>query len=138
MCTGSGQRPAPDGRSSGFGDGDLLAVLESSAVESFDDLDFGVVTMDRAGVVIGYNADEGRRAGLSRERVLGRDFFVDVGPCTNNYLVADRYRETAELDGALDEELDYEFTFRMRPTPVRLRLLAAQGSPRQYLLVRSR
>lgn len=122
----------------GFADGDLLTVLESNAVASFDDLDFGVVTMDRTGVAIGYNADESRRSGLSRERVLGRNFFIEVGPCTNNYLVAERYREAAELDAELDDELDYVFTFRVRPTPVRLRLLAAPGSPRQYLVVRSR
>ena len=118
----------------GFADGDLLTVLESNAVESFDDLGFGVVTMDRTGVVIGYNADESQRSGLSRERVLGRDFFIEVGPCTNNHLIAERYRAAAELD----DELDYVFTFRIRPTPVRLRLLAAPGSPRQYLVVRSR
>jgi hypothetical protein len=30
------------------------------------------------------------------------------------------------------------FTYRMAPTPVRLRLLARQGSPRQYLAVQLR
>jgi len=45
---------------------------------------------------------------------------VDVGPCTNNYLVAQRFLDCDELD----EQLDYVFTFRMAPTPVRLRMLA--------------
>jgi hypothetical protein len=63
--------------------------------------------------------------------VTGRNFFVDIGPCTNNYLVARRYADGGELD----EQLDYVFTFRMAPIPVRLRLLAREGSPRQYLAV---
>jgi hypothetical protein len=66
--------------------------------------------------------------------VTGRNFFADIGPCTNNFLVAQRYADSDELD----EQLDYVFTFRMAPTPVRLRLLARAGSLRQYLAVRFR
>ena len=70
-------------------------------------------------------------SGLTPARVIGRNFFTDVGPCTNNYLVAQRYADSDDLD----EQLDYVFTFRMAPTPVRLRLLARKGSERQYLAV---
>jgi photoactive yellow protein len=121
-----------------FGDPGLLPALEASAVGSFDGLGFGVITMDRSGTVTDYNAYEARRAGLEPDRVIGRDFFVDVGPCTNNYLIAERFHDSARRAVELDEELDFVFTFRMRPTPVRLRLLAAVDSPRQYLLVRPR
>jgi hypothetical protein len=31
----------------------------------------------------------------------------DVGPCTNNYLIAQRFLDSAELD----EQLDYAFTY---------------------------
>jgi hypothetical protein len=44
----------------------------------------------------------------------------------------------SERSGLLAEQLDYVFTFRMAPTPVRLRLLARAGSLRQYLAVRFR
>jgi photoactive yellow protein len=59
------------------------------------------------------------------------NFFTDVAPCTNNYLVAGRFDEP----GALDERLDYVFTFRMKPTPVRLRLMRDEGADRQFLAV---
>lgn len=114
-----------------FHDRDLLARLDARPLDGFDDLRFGLIVMDRRGVVVGYNAFESNRAGIPAARVLGRDFFVDVGPCTDNHLVAGRYRREERLD----EEIDYVFTLRMRPTPVRLRLLAAPGSPRQYLAV---
>jgi photoactive yellow protein len=117
-----------------FDDAGLLDALESASLDGIDALPFGLIVMDRAGRVLGYNAAESRLSGLPRDSVLGRNFFADVGPCTNNYLVAQRYADQQELD----EQLDYVFTFRMAPTPVRLRLLARAGSPRQYLAVQPR
>ncbi len=117
-----------------FDDADLLVTLESQPVDVFDQFDFGVVTMDPAGIVIGYNESESIRAGLSSSQVLGRNFFETVAPCMNNYLVRQRYLD----EDSLDEYLDYVFTFRMAPTPVRLRLLAQSGSDRRYLVVQDR
>ncbi len=130
MTRGFEQGPARTGVA--FDDPDLLDVLESAA--DVDALAFGLIVMDRSGDVVAYNAYESARAGISPERVLGRNFFTSVGPCTDNYLVSERFRSEPDLD----DELDYVFTLRMRPTPVRLRLLARAGSPRQYLVVRSR
>lgn len=117
-----------------FDSPDLLDVLELAPTSSVDDLAFGVIVMDRAGDVIWYNTHESRRAGLDRERVVGRNFFESVGPCTNNYLIAQRYLDEPDLD----EFLDFVFTLRMAPTPVRLRMMARAGSPRQYLAVMNR
>jgi photoactive yellow protein len=119
-----------------FADAGLLDILDGLPVESFDGLDFGLVTMDRTGTVEHYNTYEARRSGISEARVLGRNFFVDVGPCTNNFMIAERYHDAGP--DRLDVQLDYVFTFRMRATPVRLRLLAAPGSTRQYLAVQNR
>jgi photoactive yellow protein len=90
------------------------------------------MTLD--GVVVGYNAFESQLAGLAPVRVLGKHFFTEVAPCTNNYLVASRYEECATVD----EQLPYVFTLRMRPRNVELRLVKAAGSGHQYLLVRNR
>lgn len=117
-----------------FSDAALLQWLDGHEIRDTDLLDFGVITMRSDDRVIGYNRYESGRAGIRAERVLGRDLFVDVAPCLNNFMVAERYR----TDGDLDEELDYVFTFRMRPTPVRLRLLAAAGGRRRYLAIRPR
>jgi photoactive yellow protein len=117
-----------------FADEHLLQLLEAASLERIDELDFGLIAMDRSGQVLGYNACESRRAGIARDRVIGRNFFVDIGPCTNNYMVAERFHSGEDLD----EEMDYVFTLRMAPTPVTLRLLAYKGSDRQYLAVRFR
>ena len=117
-----------------FGEPGLLDALEMTPLDVIDEIEFGLIAMDRSGEVVGYNAFESSRSGLLTERVVGRNFFADVGPCTNNYLVAQRFADCDDLD----EQLDYVFTFRMAPTPVRLRLLARAGSLRQYLAVRFR
>jgi photoactive yellow protein len=114
-----------------FDDPALLDTLESVPAADIDELGFGLIVMDRDGIVLGYNQPESRLSGLPAAEVTGRNFFVEIGPCTNNHLVAQRYAENGELD----EQLDYVFTFRMAPIPVTLRLLARKGSPRQYLAV---
>jgi len=112
-----------------FNDADIdaLAALTSSEI---DELSFGVVAMTHDGIVSAYNATEAKQAGMSPERVIGRHFFSDVAPCTNNFMVADRYEKAS-----LDETLDYLFTLRMKPTRVKLRLLKAPHVPQQYMLV---
>lgn len=114
----------------------LLDVLE--AATDLDTFACGVIAMDRTGRVVGYNRVESERAGLQVARVVGRHFFTDIGPCTNKYLVSERFDEAARSGTDLDVTLDYVFTFRMRPSPVRLRLLARAGAPRQYLVVATR
>lgn len=114
-----------------FDSADLIDHLEASDIAATDDLPFGLVTMDRDGTVLGYNTYESQRAGFAPDRVVGLNFFETVAPCTNNYLIAQRYLDEVELD----EVLDFVFTVRMEPTPVKLRLLAATGSEQQYLAV---
>lgn len=127
------RQPALDGTGQ-FADPVLLDALESAPLDSIDDFGFGLIVMDRDGGVLGYNQAESALSGLPAGEVTGRNFFVEIGPCTNNYLIAQRYQDSEQLD----EQLDYVFTYRMAPTPVRLRLLARRGSPRQYLVVQLR
>lgn len=117
-----------------FSDPDIAQALEASDDAQLDRLDFGVVRMTPDGVVVSYNSLESRLAGLAPARVLGKHFFSEVAPCTNNYLVASRFEECATLD----ERLPYVFTLRMRPRNVELRLVKASSAAHQYLLVRDR
>jgi len=109
-----------------------LAQLEAMSAQGLDGLAFGVVRTRADGEVVAYNAGESKMAGLSSDRVLGRNFFADVAPCTNNYLVAERFLGEPELDATLD----YVFTLRMKPTPVTLRLLKSAAADHMYLLVK--
>jgi len=72
----------------GFDDPGLLEALETTPLDRIDEIGFGLIVMNRSGEVTGYNASESRLSRLRPERVVGRNFFVEIGPCTNNYLVA--------------------------------------------------
>lgn len=117
-----------------FDDPALAAQLEmlSNDQAQFDTLDFGLVAMDLEATIVGYNATESNYAGIARSDVVGLNFFIDVAPCTNNYLVAGRFEE----ESVLDETIDYVLTFKMRPTPVRLRMIKDERSGRQYLAIK--
>ena len=114
-----------------FTDDGLLARLEAADTKGLDDLRFGVIRLDRAGIVVAYNSSESAAAGLSPDKVLGRHFFEAVAPCMNNFLVALRFESEPELDAMLD----YVLTLRMRPTPARLRLMQSQSVLHSYVLV---
>jgi len=47
-----------------------------------DRLPFGFIRMDAEGRVVAYNTQESALSGLSQTRVLGRNFFRTIAPCT--------------------------------------------------------
>jgi len=118
----------------GFDAPGLLGWLETAAHAEVDGLPFGVVTMAHDGTVEHYNAAEAALTGLTPERVVGRNFFTSVAPCTNNFMVAHRFDTEAEIDATID----YVFTFRLAPMKVHLRLMKRVGSQLMYLAVRKR
>nr|WP_316642455.1 PAS domain-containing protein [uncultured Roseateles sp.] len=111
---------------------DLLATLSNA---DLDALDFGVIGFGADGKVNQYNRFESAAAGLSSERVLGHAVFATVAPCMNNFMVAQRFEDAAAGAEDLDDTIDYVLTLRMKPVKVRLRLLAAAGSPQRYVLI---
>jgi len=113
-----------------FDDPAMAERLCALGEAELDELAFGVVGLDEEGRVDLYNAHEERSSGLPRGQVVGRHFFFDVAPCMNNYLVAERLEEAM-----LDVMMPYVLTFRMRPTPVRLRLIRTATSRRRWVLV---
>jgi photoactive yellow protein len=109
----------------------LAQSLAAASDEALDAVGYGVVEMDLDATVLRYNAVETQYSGLPRERGVGRSFFRDVAPCTNNRRVAQRFDEPA-----LDETIEYTFALRMKPVPVVLRMLKAPGAPVMHLVVR--
>lgn len=118
-----------------FDQPDLSGHLARLSPEDLDELEFGVIGIDPEGIVRVYNRAESRLAGLSADRVLGNALFTVVAPCMNNYLVAQRLDDALTAGEALDVTLDYVFTLRMRPTRVKLRLLASPGQLLRYVVV---
>ncbi len=108
-----------------------LPELDTMRVEDRDTLPFGVVGFEGDTLVQVYNATEARMSGLDPATVMGVPFFDAVAQCMNNFMVAQRFEDEPEID----DIVPYVLTLRMRPTRVRLRLLAAPGIARRYILI---
>ena len=108
-----------------------LADLDRLDAATRDALPFGVVGLSATGIVEVYNETEARLAGLSRQSVVGVHYFSTTAQCMNNFMVAQHFEDEATLDLTID----YVLTLRMRPTPVRLRLLKGSGSSLDYILI---
>lgn len=107
------------------------AWLDRAEPVDLNALPFGVIGLSASGIVEIYNATEAGYARLTPESVLGQPFFLSVAQCMNNFMVAQRYEDEPELDAVID----YVLTFRMRPTPVRLRLIRRTDCTRRFLLI---
>jgi photoactive yellow protein len=118
-----------------FDQPDLGQRLAALTDEQLDDAAFGIIGFDDATVVRRYNRFESQAAGLSQHSVVGQPFFTSVAPCMNNFMVAQRFEDALADGAALDETIPYVLTLRMRPTKVRLRLLALPGAATRYVLV---
>ena len=119
----------------GFTHPDLLALLKVMDEGQLDALPFGLIGLDAQDRVCRYNLAETRGTGLQRAEVQGQLLFTEVAQCMNNYQVAQRFHDASSAGTALDVQLPYTLTWRMRPTAVTLRLLAAPGQPIRYVAV---
>ena len=74
---------------------DDLAAMPGTVL---DDLAFGVIGVDRGGIAKVYNAAESRLAGLAPSAVIGLPFFEAVAQCMNNFMVAQRFEDSEDVD----------------------------------------
>lgn len=109
-------------------------LLDKADAAFIDSLPFGVIGFSGNTEVEVYNATESAQSGLRPETALGKPFFLSFALCLNNFMVAQRFEDEPELDAVID----YVLTFRMRPTPVRMRLIQRPDLSRRYVLIERR
>ncbi|RON57793.1 phosphonate transporter [Pseudomonas frederiksbergensis] len=112
-----------------FEETSIQALLD--APDKLDTLNYGIIGFNDASEVVIYNTLEASRAGLRQARVLGKNLFLEIAPCMNNAMVAQRFENEPELDVIIS----YVLALRMRPIPVRLRLLKKTNNNTRFLLV---
>lgn len=104
----------------------------------FDHLPIGVIVLDRAGRVVVFNETEARLAGRVRERVLGKEFFVDVAPCMNVRELGHRFYAGVDA-GDVDASVEFSFSNPHNEGPrdvrVRMRAFRSGGAPYAMLAV---
>jgi photoactive yellow protein len=100
-----------------------------------DTLPFGAIRLDKEGTILSYNLSEAALTGRQKEKVIGRNFFTEVAPCTNVQTFAGRFRE-----GVAKKELHaifpYRFDFQMAPRDVTVTLFYSKQTDSVWVFVR--
>ncbi|MCS6808093.1 MAG: PAS domain-containing protein [Bacteroidota bacterium] len=111
-----------------------LATLQRAEA---DMQDFGIVKVDDAGIIQLYNRYESELAGIAPSDAEGKNFFTQVAPCTNNRLFYGRFKEGVAANN-LNVSLPYTFTYKMRPTNVRIHMYRDNASKTNWVFVKKR
>ena len=100
-----------------------------------DGLPFGLIGVDRTGTIEQYNAYESKMARLARERVIGRNFFTDVAPCTAVKEFQGRFERFAAEPGDGAESFDFVFQFSFGRQVVNITFLRSAKNRQIKILV---
>lgn len=112
----------------------VIQTLTTMDRANADGQPFGIVKLSDDGVIQMYNKWESEMAGFDPAAVEGKNFFTKIAACTNNRLVYGRFKDGVAA-GQMDDEFNYTFTYRMKPTPVRIRLYRHQGTGSNWCFV---
>jgi photoactive yellow protein len=134
--SGGAEPPPSDAGSLNFEDDDLGERLRTCSTDELNDAPFGIVAVDDDGVVEFYNRYESEMSGVERNQAVGKNFFTQLAPCSNNRIFLGRFKKGVRT-GEMDERFNYTFTYKMRPTLVDIRLYRDEAS-NNWILVRKR
>ena len=104
-----------------FVNDNVLSNIDNMSRAEIDDLPFGAIKVDDNGVIQLYNEAQTEIADYDAKEVEGQNWFEDVAVCTNNRLVYGKFKKGVSK-GDMDTEFNYTFTFKMKPTNVKIRM----------------
>ena len=99
---------------------DDLSALSTAEIDA---LPFGYIALAPDGTIRKYNRYEADLARTDPSRVLGRNFFRDVAPCTQVREFEGRFREFVDSAGEPTLSFDFEFAFHHGAQRVRIGLV---------------
>jgi photoactive yellow protein len=112
-----------------------LENIDRMSEEQLDELPFGAIRLDKEGKILSYNVTESKLTGRDPKRVIGRNFFTDVAPCTNVQGFAGRFREGV-AKGNMHIIFPYRFDFEMAPRDVTVTLFYSTQTETAWVFVR--
>jgi photoactive yellow protein len=115
---------------------ELLQKLGGMTREEADRADYGIVKVDPLGKILLYNHYESRLAGVASSAAEGRNFFTEIAPCSNNRLFMGRFLQGVEK-GELDTSFNYTFTYKMKPTNVKVCLMHDKLTKSNWIFVKA-
>lgn len=120
---------APSGT---FVPGELFQILGNLSRADADSCDFGVIQLDDAGNVVMVNKYQSNLGGVPVPQFEGKHWFTKIAPCTNNGLIYGTFKKGVAA-GSMNVIMPYTFTFKMKPTNVRLHFYRDQASGKNFV-----
>lgn len=114
----------------------FLQNVHSITEEELDSLAYGVIQLDTEGTVLRYNKHEAGLSGLSQPKVMGKNFFKQVAPCTDIQEFYGRFRDGIGA-GKLHCTFRFHFAFEENPRDVTVTLFYNERDKTVWVLVQS-
>ncbi|HEY6768662.1 MAG TPA: PAS domain-containing protein [Candidatus Sulfotelmatobacter sp.] len=102
--------------------------------KELDALPHGAIQLDEKGKVLQYNAYEERLAGMTKENVVGKNFFKQVAPCTDVQEFYGRFRDGVAAKN-LHCKFRYHFAFKRKPRDVTVTLFYCDRNSSVWVFV---
>ncbi len=115
-------------------DSDFESIEKMDAKE-LDKLPFGAIRLDSEGKILSFNTHEAELTGRVPEKVIGKNFFTEVAPCTNVQAFAGRFREGVQKED-MHVIFPYKFDFEMAPRDVTVTLFYSKQTKSSWVFVR--
>lgn len=97
--------------------------------EQLDNLPYGLICLDAQGRIVQYNDTESRLAQLPKSRVIGRNFFTEVAPCTRVREFEGQFYDLVRDPGRVRVR-SFDFVFRFRHSEQHVTIVLAPARTR--------
>ncbi|HXI11215.1 MAG TPA: PAS domain-containing protein [Thermoanaerobaculia bacterium] len=112
-----------------------IESIERMGTAELDQLPMGAIRLDSKGTILSFNKREAVLTGRDPAKVIGRNFFTEVAPCTNVQTFAGKFREGVSK-GDLHTVFPYRFDFEMTPRDVTVTLFYSKQTGSAWVFVR--
>ena len=109
--TGEARPFTPGSHTSAPSSGIDFGTVSRLSPNELDALPYGLICVDAQGRVVHYNDTESRMARLPKGKVIGRNFFTDVAPCTRVREFEGKFYELVR-DPSKVRVCSFDFVFR--------------------------
>ncbi len=108
--------------------------IDSISEAELDSKPYGVIQLDGEGRVLRYNAFESQLSGLNQQKVIGKNFFTQIAPCTGVQEFYGRFKEGMAA-GKLHCTFRFYFPFKRRPCDVTITLFYNSRDKTRWVMV---
>jgi photoactive yellow protein len=112
----------------------IVQKINSISEKELDSLAYGVIQLNAEGTVLRYNSHESGLSGLTKQKVVGKNFFKQIAPCTDVRDFYGRFRDGIAA-GELHCTFRFHFPFKENPRDVTITLLYNQRDETTWVLV---